>query len=101
MNASPWRAGVTERPSGRREGLPLDPRTRYALAARQTEEGGREGFETLPNSCQTHAPKGGNAKQGATHGSKSQMLAKENDRLAMAALVNLRQLGANRLKFGC
>jgi hypothetical protein len=62
---------------------------------------GRLRGESLPNSCQTHAPKGGRAKPVETYWSKSQMLAKEKDRLVMAALVNLGQLGANRLKFGC
>ena len=62
---------------------------------------GRAGCETLPNSCQTHAPTGGSPKHIETHGSRSQMLAKEKDRLDMAALVNLRQLGANSLRFGC
>ena len=47
-----------------------------------------------------HAPKGGSAKQVEAYWSTSQMLAKLKDRLDMAALVNLRQLGANRLKFG-
>jgi len=55
----------------------------------------------LPNSCQTHAPKGGTAEQVETHDSRYQMLAREKVRLDMAAPVNLRQLRANGLKLGC
>jgi hypothetical protein len=76
-------------------------RTRSRLVGVAGHAGLRPGCETLPNSCQTHAPTGGSSKHVETHGSRSQMLAKEKDRLDMAALVNLRQLGANRLKSGC